>query len=107
MNSTQTSAEVTNDFQVGGEFEIVMHLTKDKVHPHKGIYKEIINGKKIVFTWNSDSAKNTLVTIVLQKISEGTELTLTHEFLSDSVIEGHNKGWNAIFDNLILKLSII
>ena len=94
------SAQVTNDFRRGGEFSIDMRSDKDEVYPHRGIYKEIVAGEKLSFTWNSPFAKETLVTLLFKKVKDGTELTLTHEFLAEDQYENHKGGWKGCLDHL-------
>lgn len=96
------SSEVSNDFRKGGAFSIVMHVDKGTVVPHAGTYREIVPGKKLVFTWNSPYAKDSVVTLLFHKVEEGTELTLTHEFLADDQRENHNRGWKGCLDHLEL-----
>ncbi len=95
------SSEVTNDFRQGGAFVIGMRKDKDTIVRHEGIYTEIIPGEKLVFTWNSPYAKESVVTLHFRKVKEGTELTLTHEFLAVEQRENHNRGWNGCLDNLV------
>ena len=96
------SSDVTNDFRKGGAFAIGMRPEKGDVVHHAGIYKEIVPGEKLVFTWNSPYAKDSVVTVLFHKVKEGTELTLTHEFLTDDQRENHNRGWKGCLDNLAL-----
>lgn len=94
------SSRVTNDFRLGGEFAIDMRSDKDEVYPHRGVYKEIIAGEKLSFTWNSPFAKDTLVTLWFRKVKDGTELTLTHEFLAADQYDNHKGGWKGCLDHL-------
>lgn len=93
-------ATVKTNASVGGKFQIDMHSQKE-TYSHTGEFKEVIPNKKLVFTWNSHAVEDTVVTITLNETKDGTEITLVHEFLpSEEMIQGHNKGWNVIFDNL-------
>ena len=49
-------------------------------HKVGGVYREIVPGKKLSFTWAWESTPEdeTLVTIELRKNGAGTELTLAH-----------------------------
>ncbi|MEO6097847.1 MAG: SRPBCC domain-containing protein [Fibrobacteria bacterium] len=96
------SSEVSNDFRQGGAFAIAMRSEKGEVVPHQGIYQDIVPGEKLVFTWNSPYAKDTVVTLLFRKVNEGTELSLTHEFLLETQRENHRGGWNTCLDNLEL-----
>jgi uncharacterized protein YndB with AHSA1/START domain len=101
---TGWSSEVTNDFRTGGAFSIGMRSGKGAVIPHAGVYKEIVPGEKLVFTWNSPYAKDSVVTVSFRKVKDGTELTLVHEFLAADQRDNHNRGWKTCLDNLDLAL---
>ena len=94
------SVEASNDFRVGKDFTVNMRPDKGEVHPHTGTYKEIVPDEKIVFTWNSAHAKNSVVTLLFRKVTDGTELILTHEFLAEDMIQPHVGGWNDCLDSL-------
>jgi uncharacterized protein YndB with AHSA1/START domain len=94
------TCDAGNDFQVGGAFHVAMRKDKDTVVRHEGIYKEIVPGEKLVFTWNSPFAHDSVVTLLFSKVKDGTEMTLTHEFLAAEQRENHNRGWNGCLDNL-------
>ncbi len=95
------SADVTNDFRVGGHFRIDMHTSDGTTYSHQGEYREIDPPHKMVFTWNSDFADGTQVTVEFREAVNGTEVILTHEFLPDEEQrEGHRRGWNGCLRNL-------
>jgi uncharacterized protein YndB with AHSA1/START domain len=98
------TAEATNEFRIEGPFSIRMRSQQGEVIPHNGVYKEIIPGEKLAFTWNSPFAKDTLVTIGFRKVAAGTELTLTHEFLLEAETPKHKEGWGTCLDNLVAYL---
>ncbi len=94
------SATVENNPREGGKFKVDMHGPED-TYPHKGVYKEIIPNKKIVFTWNSHIVTDTIVTITLDEVDGGTEVKLKHEFMpSEQEKQNHTRGWTAILENL-------
>jgi uncharacterized protein YndB with AHSA1/START domain len=73
----------------------------ETTYNHVGEYKEIIPPRKIVFTWNSEMVKDTLLTIELEEVNGYTELTLTHDlFLSAEEKERHHQGWEGCLQNL-------
>jgi len=71
-----------------------------------GEYRELVPGKKIVFTWqwdDDDAWKNisSVVTVELSDRDGGTELRLTHEQLpSEESRDRHNEGWSSVLDRL-------
>ncbi len=102
------SADATSEFKVGGQYRIDMHLPDGKTYSHWGEYREIDVPHKIVFTWNSEFAENTTVTMEFREAAGGTEVILTHEFLPDEESrEKHRWGWNGCLRNLERALQAI
>jgi uncharacterized protein YndB with AHSA1/START domain len=73
--------------------------------------KDLIENKKMSFTWNSDTLNGeTLVTIELKESGGKTDLTLTHsgwENLTanrEMMREAHDKGWDERVFGLIPKV---
>jgi uncharacterized protein YndB with AHSA1/START domain len=91
----------TTDPRVGGRFHIVMK-DADREIPHQGEYRVIERPHRLVFTWVSEPAGNSLVTLDFQKLTErSTRVTLTHEKLASEMSrDGHRSGWTAILDSL-------
>jgi uncharacterized protein YndB with AHSA1/START domain len=71
-----------------------------------GEYRELVPGKKIVFTWQWDDDKvwenrTSLVTIEFSDRDGGTEVRLSHEQLpSEESRDRHNQGWTSVLDQL-------
>ena len=71
-----------------------------------GEYRELIPGKKIVFTWQWDDDetwenRTSVVTVELFESGGGTELRLRHEKLpSEESRDRHSEGWNSLLDRL-------
>ncbi|WP_422365251.1 SRPBCC family protein [Pelagibius sp.] len=95
-------AAIEIDLRVGGRFDFVMK--GDEPHPHAGVYKVIDRPKKLAFTWSSSATNHqeTLVTVEIKPLGQGSELTLTHEGFADDAMAGlHNGGWTACFEKLV------
>ena len=95
-------AAIEVDLKVGGRFDFVMQ--GEEPHPHAGVYKVIERPTKLVFTWSSSATqgRDTLVTIEIKPLGEGSEMTLTHEGFADEAMAGlHNGGWNACLAKLV------
>lgn len=93
--------EVSNTFEVGGEYVLKIHNKDDDIFIHEGEYKEIMPPEKLVFTWNSALVQNTIVTIEFKELDSGTELTLTHELLpTEEEVERHKAGWQSVLNRL-------
>ncbi len=94
------TAEVSNTLEVGGGFRINMRSPDGKEYMHTGEYREIQPNERLVFTWNSDYAEDTVVTVSFRPVTDGTEVTIEHEFLEVSEREPHRRGWTLCLANL-------
>ena len=95
------SADVSNEFKVGGSYTIKMHAGNGDIYTHVGEYKEIVPNEKLVFTWNSDFVQNTVVTVTFSETDAGTEITITHDLMpSEEMAENHRKGWTGCLSRL-------
>ena len=94
------TAEVSNTLEVGGGFRINMRSPDGTEYMHTGEYREIQPNERLVFTWNSDHAEDTVVTVSFRPVTGGTEVTIEHEFLEVSEREPHRRGWTLCLANL-------
>jgi uncharacterized protein YndB with AHSA1/START domain len=103
-----TVPAATSDLRVGGAYTIEM---KGKMKGENadgavgGKYTRIVPGQMLVFTWHweGDPSPETVVTIELQDLNGGTQLTLTHErFASAQSRNKHEYGWTSCLENLAL-----
>jgi uncharacterized protein YndB with AHSA1/START domain len=94
------------DARVGGRYRIEMRDDTGNPHTVTGVYREVITGEKLVFTWvwevtPPELPHESLVTVVIKADGDGTLLTLTHERLSsEESREGHEGGWISSLDKL-------
>ncbi len=94
------------DLRVGGKYRWELLTQQGEEWAAFGEYRELVAGKKIVFTWKWDDDEvwqNTisLVTIELSDRDGGTELRLTHEQLpGEESRDRHSEGWNSVLDRL-------
>lgn len=91
------------DLRVGGRFRIVMQERDGTQHRVGGSYREIEPDAKLVFTWAWESMpeRESLVTVTLKSVDDGTRLTLTHEqFADEPARDRHAQGWAGSFDRL-------
>ena len=101
-------AEVTMDLRVGGHYRFVMHAPDGEVHRAGGVYREIAQDRKLVFTWAWESTpeRESLVTVELAPSGEGTELLLTHQrFFDRDARDRHHAGWQGCLDRLTRHLT--
>jgi uncharacterized protein YndB with AHSA1/START domain len=99
---TVTTHEV--DFRPGGAYRLCMRSPDGIDHWLQGVYREIVEPERLVFThvWlNAEGkpGKETLVTITFTERGGKTELTLHQTgFKSVESRDGHEKGWTSTFD---------
>ena len=97
---------LTVDARVGGKYRWEITNLEDEDMAVFGEYRELVPGKKIVFTWkweDDEAWKNqpSLVIIELLDRDGGTELRLRHEQLpSEESRDRHHGGWNSVLDGL-------
>lgn len=93
------------DARPGGAYSLTMTHPDGEEFPLSGVYREVIPGEKLVYTWiwgeGEFAGVETLVTLVFKDLGGKTELTLTHEMLPSSLArEKHQEGWSGSFDCL-------
>jgi uncharacterized protein YndB with AHSA1/START domain len=103
--SVQTH-DLIADARVGGKFRWDLSNAEGEKMTCRGEYRELLPGKKIVFTWQWDDDETwenqtSVVTVELADSNGGTELRLTHEQLpNEESRDGHTEGWNSALDKL-------
>jgi len=92
------------DVRVGGRFRIVFGGADGEAHECVGVYKEVLPGRKLVFTWTwprTTPERESLVTIEFRAIGRGTELVFRHEQLFDETVrDNHKRGWSESLEKL-------
>ncbi len=94
------------DVRVGGEYRWDLTSPEGERMTVRGEYRELVPGKKIVFTWkwDDDEIWENRTSIVIVELSDregGTQLLLKHEQLpSEESRDRHNEGWNSVLDRL-------
>ena len=91
------------DLRVGGRFKVQFWDPKSEHHSVSGVYREVVPNRKLAFSWawQSTPERESLVTIELNPVTEGTMLTLTHEqFFDEQARDDHGRGWNVALDRL-------
>ncbi|MBI3198094.1 MAG: SRPBCC domain-containing protein [Rhodospirillales bacterium] len=100
-NAASRTAEA--DVRVGGRFHVGFRGDEGDQHDVSGIYKEVVPGRKLVFSWawRTTPERESQVTIDLKPDGDGTILTLTHEqFFDEKARDDHRRGWSLALDNL-------
>lgn len=92
---------------VGGKYRIAMRAPDNRIWEVSGQYKEIHPNKKLVFTWNTEDVKETVVTVDFKDLGEKTEVNLTHDLLpNQEQVDEHTYGWKGCMENLKTKVLI-
>ena len=101
---TVTSHEM--DLRPGGGFKVCMRSTEGVDNWLQGVYREVVEPERLVFThvWLDAQGKpgpETLVTMTFIEHGEKTELTLHQSgFKSVEARDGHRLGWTSNLDRL-------
>jgi uncharacterized protein YndB with AHSA1/START domain len=93
------------DTRVGGRYRIVGRSPDGEEHDVSGVFREVIPGEKLVYTWawRSTPERQSLVTVEFRREGEGTLLTLRHEdFFDEPARDRHNAGWTGSLAKLEL-----
>lgn len=99
------AVRIDQDVRVGGHFRFHASKTDGQTGLTEGIFKEIIQNKKLVFTWTNNNkeapAKDTLVTVEFIAHGDKTEVVIKHtNFEFEQAIERHNMGWTGSLEKL-------
>jgi len=96
----------TADVRVGGKYRWELINEEGEEMSVFGEYRELVGGKKIVFTWKWEDDEDwkthiSVVTIGLSDRDGGTEVRLVHDKLpSQESRDRHTQGWNSVLDRL-------
>jgi uncharacterized protein YndB with AHSA1/START domain len=91
------------DVRPGGRYQIKFQTEDGERHRVGGIYREVIPGSRLVFTWawQSTPERESIVTVTLVPDGDGTLLTLHQEqFFDQKARDGHERGWTGTLDKL-------
>ena len=97
---------LTADVRVGGKYRWDCANPEGEQMSAFGEYRQLIPGRKIVFTWKWDddeawNDRTSLVTVEFLDGDGGTELLFEHDQLpSEESRDRHYEGWNSILDRL-------
>ena len=89
------------DAQVGGRFSFLVRRQGQEID-HVGKYLEIDRPRRLVFTWGIAglSVDETDVTVDIEPLEVGCELTLTHRKVWSDYAERTKAGWATMVDVL-------
>ena len=96
--------QIVADTRVGGKYRWDVVNQEGEKMSCLGEYKELVPGKKVVFTWKWDDDADwkdydSVVSVEFSDRDGGTELRLTHVQLpSEASRDRHTGGWNSVID---------
>jgi uncharacterized protein YndB with AHSA1/START domain len=95
------SVDAASDPVVGGRFRVVMKGRGREI-THLGEYLVIERPTRLVFTWQSGPAGDTIVAVDFTSVTDQrTLVTLTHErFATGEQRDLHRGGWTALLETL-------
>jgi uncharacterized protein YndB with AHSA1/START domain len=91
------------DFRVGGTLRACISGPEDQNYWFNGIYREIVPGTRLVFTfrWEEEDALDTLITVSFTDEGGKTRMTFTQTpFRSVEIRDSHAGGWSECFERL-------
>lgn len=101
---TQPVSVAELDVRVGGRFRLVFGGPKGDEHEAQGVYKEVVQNRRLVFTWTwprTTPERESIVTIVFKAAGGGTDFDFTHAgHVDETVRDGHLRGWTETFAKL-------
>jgi uncharacterized protein YndB with AHSA1/START domain len=93
------------DVPPGGAFRFRMRAPDGSDHWLRGVYREIAEPERLVFSWTWEDAEGrpgheTLVTVTFAEDGARTKLTLQHAvFESATARDAHQRGWASTLDH--------
>lgn len=99
------SVEADIDLRTGGHYSIRMGAEGGPFTAH-GTYSKVDPPRRLAYTWGwkeetHPMREETLVTVELAPVQDGTEIRLTHEgFPTPSDVDGHKQGWRICLERL-------
>jgi uncharacterized protein YndB with AHSA1/START domain len=96
----------TMDFRPGGAYRLCMRSPEGVDHWLRGVYHEIVEPERLVFTYAWEDAEGrpnheTLVTVTFADHDGKTQLTLHHAvFATAAARDDHGRGWTQTLDHL-------
>jgi uncharacterized protein YndB with AHSA1/START domain len=102
-----TGSIIRMDSWVGGSYRFQMRSPDGNDHWAQGVYREVVEGERLVYTWAWGDANGrpttpeTVVTVNFSDAGNKTKITL-HQALFESVParDEHRFGWSSAFDCL-------
>lgn len=92
------------DLRPGGAWLTAMILPEGKEHTVSGVYREIVERERLVYTWGwvNDGVRGheSTVTVTFHAVGEGCEVRVLHEGLGPDQPDPHQYGWTGALECL-------
>ena len=94
------------EFREGGSYRFTIHGPNDRHHGMSGIFREIVEPKKIIFTFawvdeKGEPGNETLITITINPEGAKTRLIFRQAPFDDAKNrDSHAEGWGEVLDKL-------
>lgn len=98
------------DLSVGGRYRIVFHTPDGEDHDVSGVYQEVVENQRLVFSWawKSTPERVSRVSVDLRRVDGGTEMAFVHDrFFDQEARNNHERGWLPTFAKLEAHLSAL
>ena len=97
-----TVLDASLDVRAGGTFEVTFRNSDGTQFTCTGVYKEIEEDQRLVFTWTWKDRPEVseLVTLVFQAESNGTWMIFEHSNIDGGTKHDYETGWKSTFDKL-------
>ncbi len=95
------SAQIDTTAKSGAPYLLEMIEPGGAVTRIWGEFREVEPPKRIVFTWNSDIAEDSVVTIELTPGENDTTALVLYHALPEASHPAHTMGWNGCLENLL------
>jgi uncharacterized protein YndB with AHSA1/START domain len=108
-----TTIHCEMDIRVGGAYRVAMRSPEGTERWKRGVYREIVEPERIVFTFTWENPDNTvphhelLTTVTFDEVGSKTRLTLRQgPFIDARHSDSHGVGWHSTFERLAEYLAL-
>ena len=98
-----TDVRAQADVRVSGQYSIAFRTADGQDNSVGGVYQEVRENRKLVFTWAWQSTPDRVSLVTLELLPDGTgcELRFVHErFFDQTARDNHARGWTGAFAKL-------
>ncbi len=92
------------DLRPGGAWLTTMILPEGKEHTVSGVYREIVERERLVYTWgwvnDGERGHESTVTVTFQAAGDGCEVRVLHAGLGPDQPDPHQYGWTGALECL-------